>query len=98
MFDNTFVASCNFCAQYGYTRRWCQARFAKCTECGGGHHFKECRKSDYECCICTEEGMDPEEAGHSMMSVNCPTFQKRKEQERGKIIQYCSLQESKSLY
>ncbi|KAH7954117.1 hypothetical protein HPB49_015636 [Dermacentor silvarum] len=91
MYDNTFVPRCTFCAKYGHTQRWCQARVAKCTECGGGHHFKECRKNDYECCACTEEGLDPEQASHSMMSVNCPTFQKRKEQERDKIIRYLQL-------
>lgn len=92
MYDNTFVPRCTFCAKYGHTQRWCQARVAKCTECGGGHHFKECRKNDYECCACTEEGLDPEQASHSMMSVNCPTFQKRKEQERDKIIRYLQLE------
>lgn len=91
VYDNTFVPRCNYCAKYGHTQRWCQSKLAKCTECGGRHHFKECKSDDYECCVCIENGKEPEQASHSMMSIHCPTFQKRKEEERAKIVRQMEL-------
>lgn len=93
IFDNTFVPRCNNCAKYGHTQRWCQARSPRCTECGGQHHFKECKKEDYECCTCTGEGTDTDLANHSMMAMDCPTFLRRREQERRKIVNHLQLEE-----
>lgn len=87
VYDNTYVPRCSFCAKYGHTQRTCQAKAVKCTECGGRHHFTECKEGEYECCVCAEEGLHQEQQGHSMMSVRCPTYQKRRAEEREKIIQ-----------
>lgn len=93
VYDNTFVPRCTFCAKYGHTQRWCQARSPKCTECGGAHHYKECRVEEYECRICMEEGTEADAANHSMMAMTCPTFLRRREQERNRIIRQLQLGE-----
>ncbi|KAH7981907.1 hypothetical protein HPB52_001755 [Rhipicephalus sanguineus] len=92
-FDNTFVPRCTYCSKYGHTQRWCQAKSPKCTECGGKHHFRECRSGEYECVACIEEGVDSDRTNHSMMSRVCPTYQEKKEQERAKILRQLELAE-----
>lgn len=91
MYDNTYVARCTNCAKYGHTARWCQAKEPRCVECGGKHYYEECRSSEQECVACTGEGYLSEEAGHSMMAMDCPTYLKRKEIEKNRIIQQLEL-------
>lgn len=91
IYDNTFVARCTNCARYGHTARWCQAKEVRCIECGGRHYYEECRSCEQECIACTEEGYLSEEARHSMMALDCPTFLKRKKKEKERIIQQLEL-------
>ncbi|KAH7932335.1 hypothetical protein HPB52_024705 [Rhipicephalus sanguineus] len=71
-FDNTFIARCKNCSQVGHVEKFC-GEASRCTDCGGAHHFRQCKNHQKNCSACERE-LPRAKRDHSFLSLDCPVF------------------------
>lgn len=75
--DYQVVTRCYKCQRYGHVSKYCKALQDICSHCGKeGHRFRDCpdKQKDPVCCNCIRAKKGVQNAKHSVLSKDCPTF------------------------
>lgn len=85
LYDGIRVMRCTRCPSFTHRTFECTkpGRCAQCSE--QGHETGQCRRRPM-CLLCRNEGVAEAHWGHSMLSPRCPSYQKKVEDEKQKII------------